>query len=146
MGDYADLLKAQQTGRKGSSAATDRAAKRHPHSEIQSRPAEKHESQSLSSVNDQSVDQSTDWSARLPLPHHGSKVVDRPKAFYITQRLDHRIDDAVRYFQEQFRIRKVDRSTVVNAMLDNDELWGEEALDRLADRVISYLTSRLTDR
>jgi len=71
-------------------------------------------------------------------------VVDRPKAFYITKRLDRRLDEAVRYYQEKHAIRKVDRSTVVNALLDTDTNWTEEALDLLVDRVLSQLTSRLT--
>ncbi len=72
------------------------------------------------------------------------KVVDRPKAFYITEWLDRRLDEAVRYFQERHGIRKVDRSIIVNAMLDNDGQWSDDALDKLVSRVIKQLTSRLT--
>ncbi len=75
-----------------------------------------------------------------------SRVLDRPKAFYITERLDRRLDEAVRYLQETHGIRKVDRSTVVNALLDNEANWTEEALDLVVDRVISQLTSRLTEK
>lgn len=73
-------------------------------------------------------------------------IVPRPKAFYITRRLDQCLDAAVRYFQEQHGIVKIDRSTLINAMLDNVEQWSEEALDVLVDRVISQLTSRLTEK
>src|SRR5712692_3897260 len=38
------------------------------------------------------------------------QVLDRPKAFYITRRLDRRLDEAVRYFQAQHGLKKVDRS------------------------------------
>src|SRR5947209_4735196 len=48
----------------------------------------------------------------------GERTVERPKSFYITVRLDKRLDEAVRYFQEVHGIKKVDRSIVVNAMLD----------------------------
>jgi len=75
-----------------------------------------------------------------------SKIVDRPKAFYITERLDKHLDHAVRYFQEKHGIKKVDRSTIVNALLDNAANWTEEALDVVLDKVISQLTSRLTHR
>jgi len=71
-------------------------------------------------------------------------VVERPKAFYITKQLDRRLDEAVRYYQEKHGITKVDRSALVNAILDNDAKWTEEALDLLVDRVLSQLTSRLT--
>jgi len=41
-------------------------------------------------------------------------------------------------------IRKVDRSTIVNALLDNEANWTEENLELLVSRVLSLLTSRLT--
>jgi hypothetical protein len=85
---------------------------------------------------DQSTDQSTD---RLT-----SKVVARPKAFYITERLDQKLDQAVRYFQDRHGIKKVDRSAIVNALLDNEANWTDQALDRLVSRVIGQLASRLT--
>jgi hypothetical protein len=93
---------------------------------------------------DQSTDQSIDQSANPLTRREGNQTVERPKAFYITKRLDRRIDAAVRYLQEKHGIKKVDRSVVVNAMLDNEAWWTEEALDLLVDRVISQLTSRLT--
>ncbi len=121
---------------------------------------------------DQPVDQSTGWSIHKPLRNNHarashqpinqsisqptnqsikqstrySRVLNRPKAFYITERLDKRLDEAVRYFEETHGIRKVDRSIIVNALLDNEANWAEEALDLLVDRVISQLTSRLTGK
>ena len=68
----------------------------------------------------------------------------RPKAFYITLRLDARLDQAVRYFQDIHGIKKADRSAIVNALLDQDELWTDSALDDLTAEVIDRLTSRLT--
>ena len=44
------------------------------------------------------------------------------------------------------KARKVDRSVIVNALLDNDELWTDQALDQLVERVVSQLTSRLMSR
>jgi hypothetical protein len=75
-----------------------------------------------------------------------SKIVNRPKAFYITEDLDEKLDKAVNYLQKQHGIKKVDRSVLVNALLDNDTLWTDEALDQLVDRVVSQLTSRLMSR
>ena len=88
----------------------------------------------------QSVSQSTDQQAsRLT----ETKTVDRPKSFYITLRLDRRLDEAVRYFQEAHGIKKVDRSILVNAMLDNDVNWTDEALDFLVERILQLLTNKL---
>lgn len=72
-----------------------------------------------------------------------NQIVEKPKAFYITKRLDHRLDEAVRYIQDRHGIKKVDRSILVNAIMDNDASWTEEALDLLVNRIINLLTSRL---
>jgi hypothetical protein len=57
--------------------------------------------------------------------------------------LDKRLDEAVRYFQEVHGIRKVDRSILVNAMLDTDAQCTDEALDGLVERVLRLLTKKL---
>src|SRR3954469_4063819 len=96
---------------------------------------------------DQSTSQSTSQSTKQSINKFSSNdIVDRPKAFYITVRLDKRLDDAVRYYQDVHGIKKADRSTVVNAMLDTDEKWTENSLDGLVSRLISQLTSRLTGK
>ena len=76
----------------------------------------------------------------------GSKVMDKPRGFYITEQVNKRIDEAVRYYQEKHNLAKVDRSIVVTALLENESNWTEESLDLLLDRVISQLTNRLTNR
>jgi hypothetical protein len=73
-----------------------------------------------------------------------SRIVVRPKSFYVTERLHEWLDTAVRYYQEIHGIPKADRSAIVNALLDREELWTDEALDQLASEVIDRLTSRLT--
>ena len=70
-------------------------------------------------------------------------IVSKPKGFYITYRLDKRLNNAVDYLQEKHGIKKVDRSLILNAMLDTDEKWTDEALDKLVDPILSILTSRL---
>jgi hypothetical protein len=103
--------------------------------------------QSVGQSINQSTDQSTSQSTKQSINHSPfNDIVDRPKAFYITVRLDKRLDDAVRYFQDTHGIKKVDRSTVVNAMLDFDENWTDKSLDALVSRLISQLTSRLTGK
>jgi len=94
----------------------------------------------------QSTSQSTNQSINQPPSRPSSKIVDRPKAFYITEDLDEKLDNAVNYLQKKHGIKKVDGSVIVNALLDNDTLWTDEALDLLVDRVVSQLTSRLISR
>jgi hypothetical protein len=103
--------------------------------------------QSINQSTNRSIDQSINQSIKqLTNNLPPNNIVDRPKAFYITTRLDKRLDDAVRYFQDVHGIKKADRSTVVNAMLDSEENWTDKSLDRLVSRLISQLTSRLTGK
>jgi hypothetical protein len=99
---------------------------------------------------DQSADRAVDpTSARTPhrpTDRMTARILDRPKAFYITEELDRRLDETVRYVQEHHRVRRVDRSTVVNALLSDDALWSRSAIDRLVDRVVDQLTNRLVDQ
>lgn len=81
-----------------------------------------------------------------PINQTFTKIVDRPKGFYITEALDEKLDKAVTYLQKKHGIKKVDRSVIVNALLDNDTLWTNESLDQLVERVVSQLTSRLISR
>jgi hypothetical protein len=94
----------------------------------------------------QSTRQSTGQLISQPINQPFTRIVDRPKAFYITEGLDEKLDNAVTYLQKKHGIKKVDRSVVVNALLDNDTLWTDEALDQLVERVVSQLTSRLVSR
>ena len=94
----------------------------------------------------QSTGQSTGQLISQPINQPFTKIVDRPKAFYITEGLDENLDKAVTYLQKKHGIKKVDRSVIVNALLDNDTLWTDDALDQLVERVVSQLTSRLISR
>src|SRR5207244_12379181 len=87
--------------------------------------------QSASQPTSQSVSQSTDQQTSKSPPLSDKLTVDRPKSFYITLRLDKRLDEAVRYFQEVHGIKKVDRSILMNVILVTDENWIDEALDLL---------------
>jgi hypothetical protein len=103
-----------------------------------SKPTHQSTRQSTHQPTRQFINQST---SRPP-----THIVDRPKAFYITEGLDEKLDQAVTYLQKKHGIKKVDRSVIVNALLDNNELWTDEALDQLVERVVSQLTSRLMSR
>jgi hypothetical protein len=91
----------------------------------------------------QPTNQSTNRSTEQLSVGSDERTVGRPKSFYITVRLDKRLDEAVRYFQEVHGLRKVDRSILVNAMLDTDAQWTGEALDALVERVLKVLTKKL---
>jgi hypothetical protein len=99
-----------------------------------------------SQLTNQSTSQSTNQLMSQSTSRPISRVVDRPKAFYITEGVDEKLDQAVTYLQKKHGIKKVDRSVIVNALLDNDTLWTDEALDQLVERVVSQLTSRLISR
>jgi hypothetical protein len=103
-------------------------------------------STSQSKLISQSTRQSTHQSISQPTSRPFTKIVDRPKAFYITEGLDENLDKAVHYLQKKHGIKKVDRSVVVNALLDNATLWTDKALDQLVERVVSQLTNRLISR
>ena len=107
-----------------------------------SKPKSKSAHQSTSQSTHQLTSQLINQPASRPL----SQIVDRPKAFYITEGLDEKLDQAVTYLQKKHGIKKVDRSVIVNALLDNGTLWTDEALDQLVERVVSQLTSRLMSR
>jgi hypothetical protein len=110
-----------------------------PVSEIQASQEERVSSQSTSQSTRQSVNQPADRRADKT----DVQIVDRPKSFYITNRLDQRLNSAVQYLQERHGIKKVDRSVLLNAKLDTDEQWTHEALDQLVSPILSILTSRL---
>src|SRR2546427_12501162 len=131
-----------------------------PASQATPQPGQEKQESSLASQADKtktipSIKQSTVQSTRQPtrqftkqstkqsIEPNDKDIVSKPKGFYITYRLDKRLNDAVDYLQEKHGIKKVDRSLILNAMLDTDEKWTDEALDKLVDPLLSILTSRL---
>jgi len=48
----------------------------------------------------------------------GDRILRKPRGFYISERLDRRLDEAVSYLREQHGMRRVDRSVLVTALLD----------------------------
>ena len=128
MADYTQLMNLEKKKEKEKSAPT---------------PPQQSITQSTSQPTSQSVSQSTDQQTSRSPVLSDQKTVERPKSFYITMRLDKRLDEAVRYFQEAHGIKKVDRSILVNAMLDSDANWTNEALDVLVDRILQLLTNKL---
>jgi len=93
----------------------------------------------------QSADQSTGRSVDQSTNQLTGKVVDRPVSFYIPIIINHKIDEAVTHYRENFS-KSIDRSAVISALLGKADIWTDEALNKLADEVISQLTSRLIGR
>jgi hypothetical protein len=144
MADYAALLNAEKKKNSPSPAPAPQEVK------LTRGKTEQLTTQSTSQSATQSIDQSTNrlthrLISRLTNPV-SSKVMDKPRGFYITEQVNKCIDEAVRYYQEKHNLAKVDRSIIVTALLENEANWSEEALDLLLDRVINQLTNRLTNR
>ena len=148
MADYADLMSLEKNVKKqpvGISPSQPPIQEKKPSAALPvpekqaPSPQKRVPSQPTSQSTHQSVNQSVD---RLT-DKTDIQVVDRPKSFYITNRLDQRLNMAVQYLQERRGIKKVDRSVLINAKLDTDEQWTHEALDQLVDPILSILTSRL---
>jgi hypothetical protein len=99
-------------------------------------------SQSADQLTNQSTGQSFGWSIdqSIDLDSLGP-VVDRPRAFYITQKVDHWLDDGVRYLRSK-GLHKVDRSVLVNAIMHDPEFYQPKSLDKLRERLLTHLTNK----
>ncbi len=103
-------------------------------------------SQSTDQLTNQSVNQPIDQSTtRLTDGDELGPVVEKPKAFYITQKVDRWLDEAVRYLQEK-GLYKVDRSILVNALLHKPELFKPDSLDGLRNQLLAHLTNKSLKR
>lgn len=91
-------------------------------------------SQSVNQPIDQPTNQFTDVDELGP-------VVEKPKAFYITQKVDRWLDEAVRYLQDK-GLYKVDRSVLINALLHKPELFTHDSLDGLRSQLLAHLTNK----
>lgn len=98
--------------------------------------------QSTNRLVNRSIDQST--SPFTDFDELGP-VVEKPKAFYITQKVDRWLDEAVRYLQDK-GLHKIDRSILVNALLHKPELFKNEALDELRNQLLTHLTNKSLKR
>ncbi len=104
------------------------------------------------------VDQSTDQSTKRPVNRSTDRsidqlskvdtlgpIVDRPRAFYITQKVDRWLDEAVRYLRDK-GIYKMDRSVLVNALTHNPDLNKPDSLEKMRQRLIAHLTNKSLKR
>lgn len=106
------------------------------------KPAQKKTKRAVDQPIDKSTDQSIDQSTDIDLL---GPVVDRPRAFYITQKIDRWLDEAVRYLREK-GMHKADRSVLVNALLHDVDLYKTNHLDDLRRRLLAHLTNKSLKR
>jgi len=72
-------------------------------------------------------------------------VVERPRAFYITQQVDIWLDESVRYLRGK-GMHKVDRSVLINALLHNEGLYNPRFLNNIRKRLLAHLTNKSLKR
>ena len=104
-------------------------------------PTNQSASQSVSQLANQLVSSSVSKPA--------NQLVNSPigmKCFYIIGELSDRIDQAVEYFKTEKKLKNVDRSIVLTALLSKDNQWSSEALDQLTEKVLEALTTRAVSR
>ncbi len=138
MADFADLMKAEkaQKAEQKQNSAFAEADKNMP------LEAQVTDNQQLSQSTGQSIKQSINQLIDQP----ANKVIDRPKAFYITTQVNENLDKAVQYYQDKLALRKVDRSILLTVLLSDPNLWTEDFLISIKDKVREELTNRLLSR
>ena len=126
----------------GSKTKRDNAKPSTIRSRTTSRAADRSISPSTKGSVDQSTGQSTDPLTDIDFL---GPIVERPRAFYITQLVDRWLDEGVRYLKEK-GLHKADRSVLVNALLHDPDLFQPGCLDQLKNRLLAHLTNRSLKR
>ena len=97
-----------------------------------------------------SVDQSIDQSTNRPTKRSTDQltkvdtlgsIVERPRAFYITLKVDRWLNDAVRYLRDK-GMHKMDRSVLVNTLLHNPDHYKPKSLNDIRKRLLAHLTNK----
>ena len=102
--------------------------------------------QSTNQLTNRSTNRLTDWliDPITDVDELGS-VVERPRAFYITQKVDLWLDEAVRYLRGK-GIHKVDRSVLINALLHHDAILNPRFLNTISKILLAHLTNKSLKR
>jgi len=140
MGVYDELQKISTD-----SSSPERKSKSKENREIEpekKKPVVRSVAQSVNQSVDQPTSQSTvESTGRFSDIDLIGPVVGRPCAFYITQKVDEWLDEAVRYLKEK-GLHKVDRSVLLNAILHDPELFNHKSLDSMREKLLMHLTNR----
>ncbi len=105
--------------------------------ETKTKPIGQSTSQSASQPTNQSTDKSIDK----------SMILGRPKAFYITEKQDKDLDNAVDKLAKKVEgkvSQKIDRSTVLRLLLEMANITTDETINKLSKQLVSRLISQLT--
>jgi hypothetical protein len=134
-----------QSGKESAGKATKRARDK-----LTSQPIDRSIDPSTNQSTDRPIDQSTGQSTEqgrqeISAVDELGPVVDRPRAFYITAKVDRWLDEAVRYLQEK-GVHKADRSVLVNALLHDPDLYQPASLDKLRASLLAHLTNKSLKR
>jgi hypothetical protein len=82
-------------------------------------------------------------------PIDTSPVIGKPKGFYITQKQDEELNDAVKKLSKKLEGKvmiKIDRSTILRLVLEEAKLASDETIERLGKQLINRLINQLTNR
>ncbi len=102
------------------------------------KPRGQESSQSTDRSTGRPIDQSTNWPTDV---EDLGPVVGKPRAFYVTQKVDRWLDEGVRYLKGK-GLHKADRSVLVNSLLHNPGLFKPGFLDQIKRRLLAHLTNR----
>ena len=118
----------------------------------------KHEKKQGAIKNNTPVDQSVDQSTNRPATQSTNRstdqlsridalgpIVDRPRAFYITLKVDRWLDESVRYLKVK-GMHKMDRSVLLNSLLHNSLLFKPSSLDKIRNQLLAHLTNKSLKR
>lgn len=162
MSDYGRLLKAeaerQQKTKGKAPATTQKPVKKRSDKKTQPRTQQSSHTRSHTptSLDVQTPTHTSRQESRQPdvqtsiqTPSQTSKRLDSStnrRTLYVTDENIKRLDKATEYLRERHKIRKADRSNVLGAILEDNNLWTEKRLDRLVNGVLEYLTAKLVSR
>src|SRR5215203_4178016 len=89
-----------------------------------------HTEEAVKTADTKSTNQPINQSVNPLINRLKHQLMNKPKGFYIPEQLDVRLDQTVEYFQRKHGLKKVDRSILLSALLEDDELWKEASLDQ----------------
>ena len=105
-------------------------------------PVDQSNDQSTNRPATQSANRSTDQLSRIDSL---GPIVDRPRAFYITLKVDHWLDEGVRYLKVK-GMHKMDRSVLLNSLLHNPLLFKPSSLEKIRNKLLAHLTNKSLKR
>ena len=141
MGVYDELSK---LGNKSPSRriSINRKVQNKPGSNKKKSPVNQSISQSTNLPATQSTNRSSDQLSRIDAL---GPIVDRPRAFYITLKVDRWLDESVRYLKVK-GMHKMDRSVLLNSLLHNPLLFKPSSLDKIRNQLLAHLTNKSLKR